>query len=131
MTIQEALIIIEKVLDQGRLNKVQDIVFHQCWEGKSYQEIATSSDYDAGYLKDTGSQLWQSLSKAFGERVSKNNLQLVFKRHSHLLGEESPQIQIAHKPIAPRRPIAKQGKDWGEAIDASILYDCVEELARW
>lgn len=35
MTIEEALVIVEKVLDQ-RLNKIQEIVFCQSWEGRSY-----------------------------------------------------------------------------------------------
>ena len=132
MTVEEALAIVEKVLEQGRLNKVQEIVFRQSWEGKSYQEMATLFDYDAGYIKDTGSQLWQVLSRAFGYRVTKNNFQSALKRHSQRLFAPELPLQFPEddsKPTAPENPIAKQCQDWGEAIDVSVFYDRVEELA--
>lgn len=43
MTIDQAIEIVETVLEQGRLSKVQEIVFRQSWEGLSYLEIAKSS----------------------------------------------------------------------------------------
>jgi WD40 repeat protein len=42
--------------------------------------MAVESDYDPGHIKDVGSQLWRSLSKALGEKVTKNNLHGVLKR---------------------------------------------------
>ena len=97
MTVEEALLIVEKVLEQGRLNKVQEIVFRQAWQGLSYQEIAENSSYDQGYIRDAGSKLWQLLSKAFGAKVTKNNLQSVLKRYSrHILaGEEQSALTSA------------------------------------
>ena len=82
MNVEEALEIVESVLEQGRLNKVQETVFRQSWEGASYGEIARISGYDTGYIKDTGYHLWQSLSKAFGYKVTKNNFETVLKRRS-------------------------------------------------
>jgi hypothetical protein len=81
MTVEEALLIVEKYLDQGRLNKIQETILRQSWEGKSYLEIASSSGYDPGYVKDAGSKLWQLLSEAFEEKLTKNNFQLVLKQH--------------------------------------------------
>ena len=132
MTVEDALAIVEKVLDQGRLNKVQEIVFRQSWEGKSYQEMARDFDYDAGYIKDTGSQLWKVLSRAFGYKVTKNNFQSGLKRHSKRIfaPELPPEFpEDDSKPIAPENSLAKQCQDWGEAIDVSAFYDRVEELA--
>ncbi len=131
MTIEEALAIVEKALDQGHLNQVQEIVFRQSWEGQSYQEIAISSGYDDGYIKDTGSHVWQLLSRALGEKVTKNNLRLVLKRHECRLGVGgSPQTQgVVPKPMAPEGAIAKKCQDWGEAIDVDLFYDRAEELA--
>lgn len=135
MTVEEALAIIESVIE-GRLNKVQEIVFCQSWEGKSYQEIATSSGYDNGYIKDAGSKLWQLISKALEQKVTKNNLHSALKRHSrHLWALESPQIQdVTSNLMAVERFIPKQCQDWGEAIDTSVFYNRVTELAlleRW
>ena len=39
MTVDEAIAIAETALNYDRLNKVQEIVFRQSWEGRSYIEI--------------------------------------------------------------------------------------------
>jgi hypothetical protein len=73
--------IVEQILEQKHLSKVQEILLQQSLAGHSYTEIAKISGYDAGYLKDAGSQLWQTLSRALGEKVSKNNLAAVLRRN--------------------------------------------------
>lgn len=80
MNNEEALVIVEKALSEERLSKLQVTVFQHAWEEQSYQEIARNSGYELGYVKQTGSQLWQLLSQAFGEKVTKSNVQLVLKR---------------------------------------------------
>jgi DNA-directed RNA polymerase specialized sigma24 family protein len=72
MTDEQALILIKQVLKNRRLNKIQEIILRQCWDGFSYSEIADSAKYDLGYVKDVGSKLWRSLSEALGEKVTKN-----------------------------------------------------------
>lgn len=81
MTVEEALVIIETALDYDRLNKVQELVFRQSWEGRSYAEIAKSADYEVDYIKDAGAKLWKLLSQALGEKVKKDNIQSVLKRY--------------------------------------------------
>jgi hypothetical protein len=82
MTVDEALAVIESILDKEPLNDVQELIFRQCWEGRqSYEEIAAISRYDDEYIKSTGYKLWKMLSEAFGEKVKKNNLKSVLKRH--------------------------------------------------
>ena len=81
MTVDEALNILEEI-EIGRLSKVQEIVFRQSWEGQSYMEIAKVFDYDYGYVKDTGSQLWQMLSASLGQKVTKFNFQSVLKHYA-------------------------------------------------
>ena len=46
MTVDEALTIAETALNYDRLNKIQEIVFRQSWEGQSYKEIAASTEYE-------------------------------------------------------------------------------------
>jgi len=46
-------------------------VFCQVWEGRTYEEIAENTGYDTDYIKHVGSELWQVLSQAFGEKAQK------------------------------------------------------------
>ena len=81
MTVDEAITIAETALNYDRLNKVQEIVFRQSWEGRSYIEIAKSAGYEYDYIKDAGAKLWKLLSKALEEKVKKDNLKSVLKRY--------------------------------------------------
>ncbi|MDX2097000.1 MAG: NB-ARC domain-containing protein [Leptolyngbyaceae cyanobacterium bins.59] len=80
MDAEKALGMIEQALSNKSLSKLQVRVFRESWEDHSYQEIARSAGYEVGYVKQAGSQLWQSLSQVFGEKVTKNNIQVVLRR---------------------------------------------------
>jgi len=81
MTVDEALTIAESALNYQSLNKVQELVFRQSWDGRSYGEIAKSSGYQYDYIKATAYELWKLLSKPLGEKVKKDNLKSVMKRY--------------------------------------------------
>ncbi len=81
MNAEEALAVIESAIQERQLTRLQTTLFCQVWDDRSYLEIARESGYEVGYLKKTGSQLWQLLSEALGEKVNKNNLQSVLKRY--------------------------------------------------
>ncbi|HAJ58770.1 MAG TPA: hypothetical protein DCP31_05495 [Cyanobacteria bacterium UBA8543] len=83
MTVEEALVILEAGLAQGRLTRIQELVFRQAWEGQSYSLIAANYGYDAGYIKNIASELWRILSTALGEKVTKSNVQSVLKRRPY------------------------------------------------
>ena len=89
MNPEEALTIVEQALSEDRLSKLQVMVFRHAWEEQSYQAIAKTSGYEVGYLKQTGSQLWQLLSKGFGEKVTKSNVHLVLKRKARERSQDS------------------------------------------
>ncbi|MFQ3628583.1 MAG: NB-ARC domain-containing protein, partial [Cyanobacteriota bacterium] len=82
MNSEEALAIVEFALRDNRLSKLQRTVFCQAWDEQSYLDIARRYGYELGYVKQTGSQLWQLLSDAFQEKVTKHNLQVVLKRQA-------------------------------------------------
>jgi hypothetical protein len=64
----------------SRLSPPERIVAHGTWEDKTYEEMAEDSKYAAGYLnRDVGQKLWEKLSDALREKVSKNNFQEVSK----------------------------------------------------
>lgn len=128
MNHQEALVIIE-TLSEESLSKLQKTVFRHAWEEQSYLEIAKNSGYEVGYVKQAGSQLWQVISRALGEKVTKNNVQLVLKRKARdfvskgeVYGQKEKESKIQNRT------------DWGEAADVSLFYGRTAELAtleRW
>lgn len=149
MTVEEALLISESLLKYRCLNKVQEIVFRQAWEGRSYRDIAKSSGYEACYIKDAGSKLWQLLSKAFGEKVTKNNLQSVVKRYAQrtqaVASVQAISLSTTDVKENDRDRDTDSGKcqpsfeetlgvtfhqDWGEAIDVSVFYGRSAELIQ-
>lgn len=131
MTVEEGLEFVEQVLAPGRLNQVQEIVFQYAWEDWSYKDISEKSDYTLGYIKDTGSKLWQILSEALGEKVTRHNFKGVIrqaarKRKGHAeRSVEKPEPA----PDENKLPILENQVDWGEAIDVSVFYNRSTELA--
>src|SRR5919199_979596 len=144
MTIDEALIFLDSVLKQEHLNDIHILVWRPAWEGRPYPEIAKSAGYDAEYIKFVGFQLWQVLSRLFGEKVTKSNVQSVMRRKAQQaqVTVPLPNSQISDNinqqidrssAIADRvaTDVTKLNKtiNWGEAIDVSIFYGRAEELA--
>jgi hypothetical protein len=67
MTIEDAIAVVDAALDHKRLSNIQEQLFRQTWEGKTYAEIAEVCGYDSSYIRDVGYRLWQMLTKGFGE----------------------------------------------------------------
>ncbi|NUN66390.1 NACHT domain-containing protein [Pseudanabaena biceps] len=115
MTDKEAIALVRKLLGDGRLKEVQELVFSQSWTGNKYSDMAIEKGYDLGYIKDVGSGLWRSLSKALNEKVTKNNLHGVLERYAQqqaVLSANSIMSQI----------------HMGEAIDVSKFCGRIQEL---
>jgi NACHT domain len=124
-----------------RLSPVEVAVLSGSWQGQTYEEIASSANYAASYLKRyAGPKLWQLLSEALGEEVSKTNfrasLEYRCQQESKEWREEKPGEEKTGKPehkdtgergslysVAPSPCI-----DWGEATDVSIFYGRLSEL---
>ncbi len=129
MTVEEALAVVERILPQGRLSKIQSEIFRQSWEGQSYTDIARTSGYDAGYIKDTGSNLWQLLSKALGEKVTKHNFRGVlgrFIQREAASAKPEPQQPISPLPLISPSAIAHNlpARDFNQIVGRD------RELAR-
>ncbi|QKQ75422.1 WD40 repeat domain-containing protein [Nostoc sp. TCL240-02] len=124
MTVEEAIALVEELLERGHLTKVQKIVFCHSWAGQTYLDMAVDSDYDPGHIKDVGSELWRSLSQALGEKVTKNNLHGVLKRTAQQQKDTNASLTLNFQPIT----------NWGEAIDVSHFYgrtNELETLSQW
>ena len=156
MMIEEVLELVEQILDCQSLNKVQEIVFRQAWEGKSYTEIATSISYDPEYIKQVGFELWRSLSWKLEKKVTKNNFQHILKRYvlqaqvvATIPAKPSNQNELEEgdrpktllnleKGIALTETVPSFTKrprqDWGDALDVSTFYGRdaeLQDLEQW
>jgi diguanylate cyclase (GGDEF)-like protein len=81
ITVEEILDAVEQILYQKPFGSIQRFVLAQSWLGKTYGEMAKGSGYGSDYIKEVGSQLWQELSEALGQRVTKKNLHLVLTKY--------------------------------------------------
>lgn len=79
MNADEALKIVESRVLYRQLSPIERLIFRESWEGKGYTEMVEGSGYNSNYFKEVGSKLWHSLSEVLGQKVSKKNLQIVFK----------------------------------------------------
>ncbi|WP_337907082.1 AAA-like domain-containing protein [Iningainema tapete] len=77
---EEFLEAVEKILLSKPLGQIQRFVLSQAWQGKTYEQMALGSGYGSNYMKEVGSQLWQDLSEALGEKVTKKNLHIVLSQ---------------------------------------------------
>ncbi|NDJ23372.1 hypothetical protein GS682_17375 [Nostoc sp. B(2019)] len=134
MTVEEALAIVEIILGKAYLNDLQEVIFRQSWEQKTYPEIAEEFGYDADYIKVVGFRLWKMLSKAIGEKVTKDNLRASLRRwHSRQLnttehGLNAP-LSLTLRAKRPATANSTHYCDWGEALDVSIFYGRTQEIA--
>jgi hypothetical protein len=135
MTDDEALNILEEFLEIKQLNNVQKIVFCQAWEGQSYMQIANAFDYDYSYIKDTGSQLWQMLSTALGQKVTKFNFQSVLKhyakhRESQFASQSAfyrPEVELLESSPSPNSSTLSIDEDETRWVGRESLVDALTE----
>lgn len=151
ITSKEGLEIINHLLE-NRLTKLQELVFRQAWKGQSYKQIAKVTNRDVGHIKNVGSALWQALSEALNERVTKQNFQsaldLYWLKHQEALGGNLGQQEPARAEAPGARYQELKGaldnssriqsaseflsfpqQDWNEAIDVAVFVNRDAELA--
>ena len=137
MTIEEALAILDKVLPGKPLNNLQELVLRGVWQGQSYPAIAQSIDYEPEYIKQIGAQIWQLLTQALGEKVTKSNIQSILRRYQDagefLDSSTTPQLPTQNLKsidvVANGVSTIPNRQDWGEAIDVSTFFGRTSELA--
>ena len=138
MTIEEASALTNTILQPHHLSNVQSLVFCQCWEGKSYSQIAAISDYNSDYLREVGSQMWQMLSQVLGKKVTKNNLRSILTQYqfsAQLI--QNSNLEPKARSSSPQSSFNRQSDrftttefaDWGDAIDDYFFYGRDSELA--
>jgi len=66
--------------NQGRLDDLEVAILRGSWHGQTYAEIANDFGCSEIHVRSEGSKLWQKLSSATGEEVSKNNFRATVDR---------------------------------------------------
>ncbi len=61
------------------LDYLQEAILRGCIQGQVYQEIAEQHLFSESHVKNVGYALWNTLSKALGEKVSKKNIRTILK----------------------------------------------------
>jgi hypothetical protein len=88
--------------ETGRhLSDLQREIFVRCWQGNKYKEIATALRYADGFIANTANELWQLLTEALGERVSKAHFKSVVERYWENLSPVSQPRQEEEPPLEP------------------------------
>ncbi|MBD2069704.1 NACHT domain-containing protein, partial [Leptolyngbya sp. FACHB-671] len=118
-----------------RLSPVEVAILSGSWQGQTYEEIANRKNYAASYLKRyAGPKLWQLLSDALGETVSKTNFRASLEHHYQQESEEiqagasEPKNKASGKRNSEYTGTASPCIDWGEAMDVSTFYGRQPEL---
>ena len=80
-----------------RLKSVQKDILRGAWEGQTYEEIADRIHTKSKSLKKQGTQLWQLLSKALGENVTKSNLHNVLTRWAAQTDDSGLDLRLSQR----------------------------------
>lgn len=119
-----ALLFLSSRLRDSSLNTLQELVFQQTWERRTYRQIAHEFKYDDDYIRDVGHRLWRQLSKALGEKITKKNVRAVVQRQwqqRQALG----QVSMEH-----RYPPCKFSRDGHQLGNTSRVYGRARELEQ-
>jgi WD40 repeat protein len=137
MTAEEALTLLDALLQGPKLKDVQEQVFRYSWQGLTYPEIAKHLGYDDSYIRDVGYELWRQLTQEFGDRVTKKNLQTVMLWQVHLRQNitEPPRGKVETEidrtaPQAIELVKASNCQYWGEIVDVPLFCGRNTEISQ-
>lgn len=140
---KQAYLILQRLFPTAELSNIQTTVFLQAWQGKTYQQIAQSTGYDADYIKDVGHKLWRKLSEMLGESLSKHNFCSILRRRFQQLEDAELALQAPQssgmrglKSHRFKKEIdgTAQVCDWGEAAAVPVFVGrqfVMTQLKRW
>ena len=108
MTADEALTVLDRILPGYAFSNLQETVFCQVWEGKTYAEIADNCGYDHSYIRDVGFKLWQLLSDVMEQKVSKSNVRAILGRYARLQLNSPSALVSSNQPHQETIPSSEQ-----------------------
>ncbi|GAB1544302.1 hypothetical protein NUACC21_69780 [Scytonema sp. NUACC21] len=123
MNLEEAL----KVADEAVFNKtgkyltdIQKLVLQECWDKKTYDEIAKAIDYSPQHIKNEGNELWKLLTNALGEKVSKSNFQAPLERYQRRLQKSEENVVPRTLPVSPTCNSEKEIDAWVQEVRKKV-----------
>lgn len=123
---KQAYLILQRLFPTAELSNIQTTVFLQAWQGKTYQQIAQSTGYDADYIKDVGHKLWRKLSELLGESLSKHNFCSILRRRYQQL--EDAELSLQNSSPSGVRSLQSHKSKKGVGVSHQI-YDLGEAAA--
>lgn len=111
MTSEEGLQFIEATLESKtgkQLTPPEKEILKAAWDNETYSSVAERLYLSIGYIKDLASMLWQCLSDAFGEKITKNNLRRIIET-------------LCTTSTLPEEEIAENDTDENSAPKGNIL----------
>lgn len=88
MNLDEALKVADEAVFNNTGNYLTDIqkcILQECWDNKSYDEIAEKYHKTSQHFKNEGNKLWKLLTDALGEKVSKSSFRAGLERYQRRL----------------------------------------------
>lgn len=132
ITPHKALTLVDNALFQAvgrRLNDLESSVFLGSWEGKTYEEIYPANPE---YIeKSVGYKLWQKLSIALGEKVSKKRIRSAVMRHCRERERGLGDALCTAEDLAPEAKYAVIWQREPTSADQSLiltLSGCLEDM---
>jgi hypothetical protein len=98
MYLEQASTLVDQLIYEfngEHLNDLERSIVEGVSEGKKYGEIAEELGCTSGHVTDAAAKLWQSLSQALGEKVSKKNIKAVIERHKSSATVSDGFVQIS------------------------------------
>ena len=106
MTNDEALCIADEALiahtSKKSLSDLERIILSGSLENKTYEKIAKEINYNPNYIKEEGANLWEKLSAALGEKVSKKSFRGAFEKR----------LKLKKVASEPPEPILYNSRTW-------------------
>jgi hypothetical protein len=91
------------------LTDLEITIFRGAWQNQTYEEMAVNTDYTASYLhRIVGQKLWERLSEALGEKVSKKNFKTALERklrQNKQAATDAAKIDAAEETYVERSPL--------------------------
>jgi AAA ATPase domain len=120
MSFDQATTLVDQLIYEfngEHLNDLERSIVEGVSEGKKYGEIAEELGCTSGHVTDAAAKLWQSLSQALGEKVTKKNFKSSIGRYqssivsSHRWKVGSINFCPNDQKIPPQSPEIQQPKD--------------------
>ncbi len=126
-----------KIIDNGikplYLNRLQEIILKESWQGKTYAEIARTYNYESDYIKSAGCELWKLISQSFNQQVNKSNF-VGFMRRTALTYYQTQETKNSYILTEENITTIVNKNHWTTAPDISHLLENdtdIQPLVKW